>query len=74
MPMVMSSEQHKWFIRMRGEWWRVMKPFSGLGVRQLFPPVALPPPERFDGCILLPDRASPSRATQSEDDADMESE
>jgi hypothetical protein len=56
MPMVMSSEQHEWFTRMRAEWLRVMKPLSGLGSGQLFPPVALPSADRFDGCILLPNR------------------
>jgi SAM-dependent methyltransferase len=56
MPMLMTPEQSEWFSRMRGEWLRVMRPFAGYGVGQLFPPLPSLPPERFEGCVLLSHR------------------
>lgn len=56
MPMLMTPEQSEWFSRMRGEWLRVMRPFAGYGVGQLFPALPALPPERFEGCVVLTNR------------------
>ena len=56
MPMLMTPEQSEWFSRMRGDWLRIMRPFAGYGVGELFPALPRLPPERIDGCVLLSHR------------------
>jgi|SRR5215831_6034927 len=52
-----SLEQREWFHRMHVEWFRVMQPLHGLQInQQLFPPLPTLPPERLQGCLLLPSR------------------
>lgn len=56
MPMLMTAEQSEWFSRMRLDWLSIMRPFSGFGVGDLFPPLPIPPAERFEGCVVLASR------------------
>ncbi|MBR0679959.1 class I SAM-dependent methyltransferase [Roseomonas eburnea] len=56
MPMIMTPEQNDWFGRMRADWLRVMRPFAGYGVGQLFPALPTLPANRLEGCVLLPHR------------------
>jgi SAM-dependent methyltransferase len=56
MPILMTPAQSEWFYRMRGEWLRVMRPFAGYAVGDLFPPLPQLPPDRFEGCTLLSHR------------------
>lgn len=57
MPMIMTPEQSVWFQRMRGDWLAKMRPMDGYGVGSLFPALPPLPPDRFDGCVLLSERA-----------------
>lgn len=56
MPMLMTPEQSEWFDRMRHDWLRVMRPFSGYSVGALFPPLPTLTQEHVEGCTVLANR------------------